>query len=123
MLEAAKGDKYECLYVLSPTCGLRMGEALGFNWSELQPFTNCKGLRLGHHNALARGEGSLCEVCVGDAPAPADQALRRNSLYAASPNPISKTRAPTDTSGTHGTPPVLGSRSLSAAEAESPPAP
>ena len=28
-LEAAKGDRHECLYVLSLTCGLRMGEALG----------------------------------------------------------------------------------------------
>jgi integrase len=34
-LEVAKGDRYECLYVLSLTCGLRMGEALGLKWSDI----------------------------------------------------------------------------------------
>src|SRR5918993_4887331 len=33
-LEAAKGDRFECLFVLSLTCGLRMGEALGLRWSD-----------------------------------------------------------------------------------------
>ena len=35
LLEAAKGDRFECLYVLSLTCGLRMGEALGLKWSDI----------------------------------------------------------------------------------------
>jgi integrase len=34
-LEAAKGDRHECLYVLSLTCGLRTGEALGLKWSDI----------------------------------------------------------------------------------------
>src|SRR5918995_683705 len=34
-LQAAKGDRHECLYVLSLTCGLRMGEALGLRWSDI----------------------------------------------------------------------------------------
>ena len=35
LLEAAKDDRFECLYVLSLTCGLRMGEALGLKWSDI----------------------------------------------------------------------------------------
>jgi integrase len=35
LLEAAKCDRFECLYVLSLTCGLRMGEALGLKWSDI----------------------------------------------------------------------------------------
>ena len=35
-LDAAKGDKYEALYVLSVTTGLRMGEALGLKWSDIE---------------------------------------------------------------------------------------
>jgi integrase len=35
LLEAAKGDRFECLYVLSLTCGLRMGESLGLRWSDV----------------------------------------------------------------------------------------
>ncbi|MBA3473500.1 MAG: hypothetical protein H0T57_09800 [Rubrobacter sp.] len=34
-LDAARGQKFECLYVLSLTCGLRMGEALGLKWSDI----------------------------------------------------------------------------------------
>jgi integrase len=34
-LEAAKGDRFEALYVLSLTVGLRMGEALGLRWSDI----------------------------------------------------------------------------------------
>jgi integrase len=35
ILEAAKGDRFECLYVLSLMCGLRMGESLGLRWSDV----------------------------------------------------------------------------------------
>src|SRR5215217_5987395 len=35
LLEAAKGDRFECLYILSLMCGLRMGEALGLKWSDI----------------------------------------------------------------------------------------
>jgi integrase len=38
-LEAAKGDRHECLYILSLTCGLRMGEALGLKWSDIDKGT------------------------------------------------------------------------------------
>jgi integrase len=35
LLDAARGDKYEALYVLSVTTGLRMGESLGLKWSDV----------------------------------------------------------------------------------------
>jgi integrase len=35
LLEGVKGDRFECLYVLSLTCGLRMGESLGLRWSDI----------------------------------------------------------------------------------------
>ena len=35
LLEAAKGDRYEALYVLCLTAGLRQGEALGLKWSDI----------------------------------------------------------------------------------------
>lgn len=34
-LDACKDDRHECLYVVSLTCGLRMGEALGLKWSDV----------------------------------------------------------------------------------------
>ena len=34
-LEAARGDRLEVLYVVSLTCGLRCGEALGLKWSDI----------------------------------------------------------------------------------------
>ena len=35
LLEAAKGDRYEALYALCLTSGLRQGEALGLRWSDI----------------------------------------------------------------------------------------
>ena len=35
LLEVAKGDRYDALYVVTLTCGLRMGEALGLKWSDI----------------------------------------------------------------------------------------
>jgi integrase len=35
LLETARGDRYEALYVLCLTAGLRQGEALGLKWSDV----------------------------------------------------------------------------------------
>src|ERR687889_1610487 len=35
LLKAAQDDRFDCLYALSLTCGLRMGEALGLKWSDI----------------------------------------------------------------------------------------
>jgi integrase len=34
-LDAARREKYEALYLLSLTCGLRVGEALGLRWADI----------------------------------------------------------------------------------------
>lgn len=34
-LEAARGERFEALYVVSLACGLRMGEALGLKWGDV----------------------------------------------------------------------------------------
>ncbi len=34
-LEAARGDRFETLYVLAVTCGLRQGELLGLRWGDV----------------------------------------------------------------------------------------
>jgi integrase len=35
LLHAARGDRFEALYLLSLTTGLRIGEALGLRWSDI----------------------------------------------------------------------------------------
>lgn len=35
LLEAAKGDRFDCLYVLALMCGIRRGELLGLRWGML----------------------------------------------------------------------------------------
>jgi integrase len=35
LLEAARGDRFASLYVLSLMCGLRMGESLGLKWTDI----------------------------------------------------------------------------------------
>src|SRR5919199_1458834 len=35
LLEAARGNRFEALYVLCLMCGLRQGEALGLKWSDI----------------------------------------------------------------------------------------
>jgi integrase len=39
LLDAGKGDGLEALYVLSLTVGLRIGEALGLKWSDIDLYT------------------------------------------------------------------------------------
>ena len=34
-LEAARGDRYECMYVVAVTVGLRRGEVLGLKWTDV----------------------------------------------------------------------------------------
>jgi len=35
LLEAARGDRFECLYILAVTCGLRRGELLGLKYEDI----------------------------------------------------------------------------------------
>jgi len=56
-LEAGKGDKFEALYVLSFTVGLRMGEALGLRWSDID--LDAKTLRVNRQLQRIRDGGGL----------------------------------------------------------------
>jgi integrase len=56
-LEAAKGDKFEALYVLSLTVGLRMGEALGLKRSDIN--LDAKTLRVNRQLQRIRDGGGL----------------------------------------------------------------
>jgi integrase len=56
-LEGAKGDKFEALYVLSLTVGLRMGEALGLRWSDID--LDAKTLRVNRQLQRIRDGGGL----------------------------------------------------------------
>ena len=69
---------------------------------------------------IRKDSGSPTEAFAREIPPLTDQVLRRNSLAAMSPDPMSMAKAPTDTRDTKGTPPVFGSRPPTAAEAELP---
>ncbi|CAA9426347.1 MAG: hypothetical protein AVDCRST_MAG78-1372 [uncultured Rubrobacteraceae bacterium] len=53
-LEAARGDRYEALYVLCLTAGLRQGEALGLKWGDVDLDTGT--LRVNRQLQRVRGE-------------------------------------------------------------------
>ena len=56
-LDEARGDRFECLYVLSLTVGLRMGEALGLKWSDID--LDRKTLRVSRQLQRIREGGGL----------------------------------------------------------------
>jgi integrase len=56
-LDAAKGDRFEALYIVSLTVGLRMGEALGLRWSDVD--LDAKNLRVSRQLQRMRDGGGL----------------------------------------------------------------
>src|SRR5829696_1419414 len=56
-LDAARGDRFEALHVVSLTVGLRMGEALGLRWSDVDLDT--KNLRVSRQLQRMREGGGL----------------------------------------------------------------
>jgi integrase len=56
-LHAARGNRFEALYVLSLTTGLRMGEALGLRWSDID--LDAGTLRVNRQVQRMRGGGGL----------------------------------------------------------------
>ena len=54
-LEVARGDRYEALYTVALSLGLRQGEALGLRWQDVD--LNARTLQVRH--ALQRVEGKL----------------------------------------------------------------
>ncbi len=81
LLEAAKGDRFECLYVLSLTCGIRMGEALGLKWSDVDfeagtIRVHCPLLRMRSGGGLVSPEPKNASRRTVDLPQRAVEALR-----------------------------------------------
>ncbi len=56
-LDAARDDRFEALYVVSLTVGLRMGEALGLRWSDVD--LDAGTLRVNRQLQRMRGGGGL----------------------------------------------------------------
>jgi integrase len=56
-LQAARGDRFEALHVISLTVGLRMGEALGLKWSDID--FDAKTLRVNRQLQRVRDGGGL----------------------------------------------------------------
>lgn len=54
-LAAARGDRFEALYVVALTCGLRQGEVLGLKWSDLD--LGAKTLRVNRQLQRLRRDG------------------------------------------------------------------
>ena len=83
LLEAAKGDRFECLYVLSLTCGIRMGEALGLKWSDVDfeagtIRVHCQLQRMRNCGGLVFSEPKNASRRTVDLPQRAVEALRRH---------------------------------------------
>ena len=65
-LNAAHGEKHEALYVLSLTCGLRIGESLGLKWSDIDLETGT--LRVNRQLQRMRKEGDKSGTLVFSEP-------------------------------------------------------
>lgn len=56
-LAAAEGDRYEALYVVALTCGLRQGEVLGLKWSDVD--LEARTMRVSRQVQRHRDRGGL----------------------------------------------------------------
>ncbi len=56
-LDAARGDRWECLYVLALSCGIRRGELVGLKWSDIDLGT--RTLRINRQLQRMRNGGGL----------------------------------------------------------------
>jgi integrase len=65
-LDAARGEKHEALYVLSLTCGLRIGESLGLKWSDID--LEAGTLRVNRQLQRMRKEGDKSGTLVFSEP-------------------------------------------------------
>jgi integrase len=65
-LDAASGEKFEALYVLSLTTGLRMGEALGLKWTDID--LDAETLRVNRQLQRMRKDGGKAGNLVFSEP-------------------------------------------------------
>lgn len=56
-LDAARGDRWECLYVLALSCGVRRGELMGLKWSDIN--LDARTLRINRQLQRMRDGGGL----------------------------------------------------------------
>jgi integrase len=56
-LDAARGDRYECFFILALTCGLRRGEICGLRWSDIN--LDSRTLRVNRQLQRMRNGGGL----------------------------------------------------------------
>ena len=56
-LEAARGDRWECLYTLALSCGIRRGELMGLKWADID--LNAGTLRINRQLQRMRDGGGL----------------------------------------------------------------
>ena len=56
-LNAAKGDRWECQYVLALSCGIRRGELMGLKWSDID--LDARTLRINRQLQRMRDGGGL----------------------------------------------------------------
>ena len=87
-LHAARGDRFEALYVLSLTTGLRMGEALGLRWSDIDLDAgtlrvNRQVQRMRRGDGLVFGEPKNASRRTVDLPQRAVEALRSHRMQQA----------------------------------------
>ena len=66
LLEAARGDRHEALYVLCLTAGLRQGEALGLKWSDID--LDAGTLRVNRQLQRVRRDGDRSGTLVFSEP-------------------------------------------------------
>src|SRR5215216_3078135 len=66
LLEAARGNRYEALYVLCLTAGLRQGEALGLKWSDID--LDAGTLRVNRQLQRVRRDGDRSGTLVFSEP-------------------------------------------------------
>ncbi len=66
LLEAARGDRYEALYVLCLMAGLRQGEALGLKWSDID--LDAGTLRVNRQLQRVRRDGDKSGTLVFSEP-------------------------------------------------------
>jgi integrase len=66
LLDAARGDRYEALYVLCLTAGLRQGEALGLKWSDID--LDAGTLRVNRQLQRVRRDGARSGLLVFSEP-------------------------------------------------------
>ena len=55
LFDAARGDRFECFYIVAVTCGLRAGENIGLQWGDIDFQTETLRVRRAIHNCKVKG--------------------------------------------------------------------